>query len=436
MPSTKGLSSALCRTLAILVLLAFTSVCAQAQTTLSLWTLMGGGDGERMRALVERFNRSQNDSKVVVTTLTWGEPFYTKLMTAAAVGAGPDLATVHLSRMANLIGARSVRPLSAAELDAAGLHAGDFYPRLWRKAAPSGMAYAVPLDSHALVLFYNKALMRQAGLLGEDGELKPLEGMAALTAAFRVVKEKTGMQGVTMECAPNTYLAWRLWLSLLAQRGARVINNGRFAYGKDGEVALGAMSHWFAQGYASRGLDYPAATSQFMSGKAGFMINGVWEVPSLVAAAGKPGAFAYGVLPLPRLYDNASVWGDSHAFAVPDNAGKPVAPARLAASLKFVAFVSRHSLDWAAGGHTPARVAVAESSAAQQMEPNARYARAVAANIVYDPDGWYAGAAGPLQTSSAKFLPAALSGQLSPSQALALFEAEAGKLLRRRQPKP
>jgi multiple sugar transport system substrate-binding protein len=401
-----------------------------------MWTLLGGGDGARMRTLVEQFNASQTQARVLVTTLTWGEPFYTKVMTSTAVGAGPDLATVHLSRMANLIGAQTVRPLTSAELAAAGLKADDFYPRLWQKASRGGTAYAVPLDSHALVMYYNKALLAKAGLLDAEGKLKPIEGMAALTSAIRTVKEKTGMQGVTMESGPNSYLIWRLWLSLLAQRGARVITDGHFSYGKDGEVALADVANWFAKGYASRGLDYPAATSQFMSGKAGFMINGVWEVPSLVAAASQPGAFDYGIVPLPKLYGNASVWGDSHAFAVPNNAGKPIAPAKLAATLKFVAYVSRHSLTWASGGHIPAYVAVAESAPALALVPNASYARAVAANVVYDPEGWYAGAAGPLQASSAKFLPAALSGQLTPAQALSMFEAEAGKLLVRRQPKP
>ena len=121
---------------------------------------------------------------------------------------------------------------------------------------------------------------------------------------------------------------------------------------------------------------------------------------------------------------------------MPNNAGKPVAPARLAATLKFVAFMGRNSLAWAGGGHISVNVAVAESAPAQALLSNASYARAVAANVVYDPDGWYAGAAGPLQTSSAKFLPAALSGQLTPARALSMFEAEAGKLLVRSQPKP
>jgi multiple sugar transport system substrate-binding protein len=425
------------RILAGAALLAVLCSPARAQTEVRMWTLLSGGDGARMGALVEGFNASQKQARVVTTTLNWGEPFYTKVMTASAVGAGPDLVTVHLSRIANLVGAETLRPLSAAELAAAGMRPSDFYPRLMDKASYRGTVYAVPLDTHALVLYYNKDLMGKAGLLDASGALKPIEGMQALTDAFRLVKERTGAQGLAMECSPNSVTPWRLWLSLLAQRNAPLIEGKHFAYGKAGEETLAAVSNWFALGYARRGLDYPASTSQFMSGKAGFMINGVWEVPALVsAAATSPSAFAYGVAPLPRLYDNASVWGDSHGFALPANAGNPMPPAKVAAALQFVAYVSRNSLSWAKGGHIPANKAVAESPAALALTPNNSYAESVAHNVVYDPDGWYAGAAGPLQTSSSKFLPAALSGQLTPAKALSLFEAEAGKLLVRSQPKP
>jgi multiple sugar transport system substrate-binding protein len=441
MGETVACSSRILAVVALLVTLWPGAVAgAPARTEVRMWTLLSGGDGERMRALVDGFNASQAGAHVVTTTLTWGEPFYTKLMTASKVGAGPDLVTVHLSRLANLVGAETLRPLSKAELAAAGIEPGDFYPRLMAKSAWRGTVYAVPLDTHALVLYYNKNLLGKAGLLDAGGALKPIEGMAAFTDALRLVKERTGAQGLTMECSPNAVTPWRLWLSLLAQRGATIIEGRHFAYGKAGEETLAAMSSWFANGYASRGLDYPASTSQFMSGKAGFMINGVWEVPALVSAAASssssPNAFAYGVAPLPRLYDNASVWGDSHAFALPANAGQPMPPVKVAAALQFVAYVSRHSLSWAKGGHIPANQAVAESPAAQALAPNNAYAASVARNVVYDPDGWYAGAAGPLQTSSSKFLPAALSGQLTPARALSLFEAEAGKLLVRSQPKP
>ncbi|HEX8606501.1 MAG TPA: extracellular solute-binding protein, partial [Pseudoduganella sp.] len=180
-----------------------------------LWTLLSGGDGARMRALIDGFNASQQEVRVESTTLKWGEPFYTKLITASVAGAGPDLATIHLSRLPNLAGGGVLRPVTPAELAAAGLRGGDFLARQWDRSQYGGQTYAIPLDMHPLVLYYNKDLAGQAGLLDAAGMLKPIEGMAALTDAFRLVKERTGKAGLTMEAAQSTYAIWRLWLQIV-----------------------------------------------------------------------------------------------------------------------------------------------------------------------------------------------------------------------------
>jgi multiple sugar transport system substrate-binding protein len=421
--------------LAAALLLATLCVPALAQVEVRMWTLLSGGDGARMRALVEEFNASQRDVRVTSTTLKWGEPFYTKLITSSVVGAGPDIATVHLSRIVNLAGGGVLRPITGQELQAAGLDGGDYLPRQWDKAHYNGQLYAVPLDTHPLVLYYNKTLAGKAGLLDATGKLKPIEGIDALTNAFRAVKERTGMPGMTMESSQSSYAVWRLWLSMLAQRHVPIVANGRFAYGHAGEEALAQISSWFLQGYAQPGLDYPASTSQFMGGGAGFMINGVWEVPGLVEAqAKKTLGFDYGIMPLPRMYQDASAWADSHGFAIPANEGNPMSAQKLKAVLRFVAYVSKHSMGWAQGGHIPVYRPVAESAEARALQPNAMYADA-ALNVVYDPDGWYMGAAGPLEAMASKFMPAALSGQLTPGQALHMFEGEAARLLRKRPPR-
>lgn len=310
----------------LLAALAFALACdASAQVDVRFWSLLSGGDGARMRAIIEDFNARQREVRVISTTLNWGEPFYTKLITASVVGAGPDVATVHLSRISNLAGGGVLRPISAGDLQQAGLGEGDFYPRQWDKASYRGETYAVPLDLHMLVLYYNKTLAGQAGLLDANGKLRPIEGIAELTLAFKNVRERTGEKGMTMESGQNSYAVWRLWLSMLAQRQTPVITGTRFTYGQAGEETLTAVSDWFIKGYASRGLDYSASTSQFMSGKAGFMINGVWEVPALVLARNKRTLpFEYGVVPLPRMYGNASAWGDSHGFAIPSNGSRPL----------------------------------------------------------------------------------------------------------------
>jgi multiple sugar transport system substrate-binding protein len=337
--------------------------------------------------------------------------------------------------MTNLAGGGVLRPIAPGELRAAGLDPADFYPRQWQKTQHAGRSYAIPLDLHPLVLYYNKTLVGKAGLLDAGGALKPIQGIDALTDAFRAVRQATGRPGMTMESSQSSYAIWRLWISMLAQRNAPLIRNGRFAYGAAGVDSLARISRWFQQGYAQPGLDYPASTSQFMGGNAGFMINGVWEVPELVRGtrAGTIG-FRYGIAPLPQLYGNASTWADSHGFAIPANEGRPMTPAKVRAVLRFVAYVSTHSFGWAEGGHIPAYRPVAESAAARALMPNAEYA-AAAASVVYDPPGWYMGAAGPLEAIASKFLPAPLAGQLTPADALRRFESEAQRLLKKRPPR-
>jgi multiple sugar transport system substrate-binding protein len=410
-------------------------LAAPAAVEIRMWTLLSGGDGARMRALVDGFNASQRDVRVISTTLKWGEPFYTKLITSSVVGAGPDVATVHLSRIVNLAGGGVLRPIAPAELAAAGLRGPDFLPRQWTRAQYGGATYAVPLDVHPLVLYYNKNLARKAGLLGPDGRLAPIDGIDALTAAFRTATARSGRRGLTMESSQSSYAVWRLWLSMLAQQDVPVIRDNRFAYGAAGVAALARIARWFTDGYAQVGLDYPASTSQFMGGAAAFMLNGAWEVPELERArrAGTLG-FEYGIVPLPRLYAHTGAWADSHAFAMPANAGRPPDPAKVGAVLRFVAWVERHSIVWAEGGHLPAYRPVAESAAARALTPNASYASA-AADAVYDPDAWYMGAAGPVEGIAARFLPAALYGYMTPAESLARFEGEAARLVRKPPPR-
>jgi multiple sugar transport system substrate-binding protein len=408
---------------------------AFAQIEVRMWTLLSGGDGARMAELVERFNASQREVRVVSTTLKWGEPFYTKLITSSVVGAGPDIATVHLSRMTNLAGGGVLRPIAPHELREAGLNPTDFYPRQWQKSQHGGQTYAIPLDLHPLVLYYNKTLVGQAGLLDAGGTLKPIEGIDALTDAFRAVRQATGRPGMTMESSQSSYAVWRVWASMLAQRNVPLIQNGRFAYGAAGVDSLARISQWFQQGYAQPGLDYAASTSQFMGGNAGFMINGVWEVPEVLRATARGTlGFEYGIVPLPRMYGNDSVWADSHAFAIPASEGRPMPPQRARAVLRFIAFVSKHSLGWAEGGHVLAYRPVAESPAAQALMPNRLYAD-VPRSVIYDPDAWYMGAAGPLQAMASKYLPAALSSQLTPAQALRMFETDAARMIKKRAPR-
>src|SRR5215217_5830829 len=67
-------------------LMSFASIATAAETVV-WWDFLGGGDGVRMKKLIEDFN-TEHSGKIEIqgTTLDWGVPFYTKVQTSAAVG--------------------------------------------------------------------------------------------------------------------------------------------------------------------------------------------------------------------------------------------------------------------------------------------------------------------------------------------------------------
>ena len=100
----------LIKTLALTIGLCALSVAAQAKTQVVWWDFLSGGDGVRMKAMIQKFNAENPDIEIQPTTLEWGVPFYTKVQTSAAVGQGPDVMTYHLSRMPLGVSTGTLRP--------------------------------------------------------------------------------------------------------------------------------------------------------------------------------------------------------------------------------------------------------------------------------------------------------------------------------------
>ena len=80
------------------------------------WDFLGGGDGVRMKALIDDFNTEHPDIQITATTLDWGVPFYTKVRTSAAVGQGPDVMTYHLSRVPIALDEGVLSPITDEDL--------------------------------------------------------------------------------------------------------------------------------------------------------------------------------------------------------------------------------------------------------------------------------------------------------------------------------
>jgi multiple sugar transport system substrate-binding protein len=393
---------------------------ARATETIVWWDFLSGGDGVRMKAMLDEFNK-EHAGKVQIdaTTLEWGVPFYTKVQTSTATGQGPDIMTYHESRIPLGISTGVLSVLSPEELAAAGIKASDFGPANWRAAqGDDGKQYAVPLDIHSIILYYNKALLKKAGLLGDDGKPKGLDGAENWDAALAKLKAE-GVVGVSVPTADGASM-WRIFYTLLNQQDGVFLKDGKFLDGDNldkATTAIAEMQKWVKSGWTPSNTEYPASIALFTSGKAAMHINGVWEVPTMVDLAKKGQLFDWGAIQIPTFYAHPATWADSHSFAIPDRKGNPVPPEKRKLVLDTIHWFNVHSLEWASGGHIPAYLPVQDSQAFKDLKPNSEYS-SLAKTAVFDPRSVLAGVASPVYDAAGNYIMPAMNGDMAPDAAV------------------
>ncbi|SFG26344.1 carbohydrate ABC transporter substrate-binding protein, CUT1 family (TC 3.A.1.1.-) [Palleronia marisminoris] len=408
--------------------LAGTAMPAYAQQTVTWWDFFAGGDGVRMKALIEQFNEEHPDIQIEGTTLEWGVPFYTKIRTSAAVGAGPDLMTYHLSRLPLGLSEEVLTPITEADLEAAGLSEDDFFESSINAAkGPDGTLYAVPFDIHSIVLYYNKSYLEGTRFLDDEGNLTGIESVADFEEAMQAAADNGSQTPVTYATGDDggTY---RVFYTLLAQQGGTLISeDGEVLPGDSTEKAVKAleiMTNWHEQGWQPEQALYEASVALFTSGQSAFQLNGVWEVPTMVdlAESGSLG-FEWGAVEVPKLMDTQTTWADSHAWAIPIQGEEEMDPAKREAVMEVVGWMEKNAIQWADAGHIPAYKPVAESEEFAVMEPNATYA-SLAEDATYDPRSDVAGVASPVYDAAVNILSPAMHGYLSPEDAIEQMKAE------------
>ena len=394
---------------------------AQAQEVVEWWDFLSGGDGARMKVLIDRFNEEHAGAiEINATTLEWGTPFYTKVQTSAAVGEGPDVMTYHLSRIPLGVEAGVLSPITEEDLAAAGLSAADFQPANVEAAMVDGQMYAVPFDIHSIVLYYNKEMLAQAGLLGEDGLPTGLDGAENFAAALGKLQEAGIAQPLSIHDSTGDS-TWRIFYSLLNQQGGQFLDeNGEFLSGDNLDKAVAAadlMASWVRDGYAPPNIEYPASIARFTGGDAALHINGVWEVPTMADLAEKGELFEWGAVQLPTFFEQPATWADSHAFAIPNNQGDELTPEKRAAVMEVIGWMERNSTFWGTAGHLPAFNPSRENPEFQAMQPNATYAT-LADTAAFDPASPLAGVASPIYDAAGNYLMPSVNGEITAQEAM------------------
>ncbi|MDX0777867.1 extracellular solute-binding protein [Sinorhizobium medicae] len=403
---------------------------AHAEETVTWWDFFGGGDGVRMKQLVADFNEAHKGKiKIDATTLEWGTPFYSKVQTSAAVGEAPDIMTYHASRIPLAVKQGILQEITADDWKTMGLGRSDYAPATWEAVSIDGKQYAVPLDTHPIVLYYNKDLLKKAGVLGDDGKPKGMDSRENFTATLKALKAARVKFPLGSVTADGNFM-FRTVYSFMGQQDGELMTDGEFLAGdsaKKLENSLAVLSEWTKEGLQSTYTDYPATVALFTSGEAAMMINGVWEVPTMTDLKNNGKLFEWGAVELPVIFDHPSTYADSHTFALPANKGEEMSPEKRAAVLEVMSWMSKNSLFWATAGHIPAYGPVTNSAEYKAMEPNHTYS-SLTANIIFDPKTPLAGIAGPIFDVMSNFFVPTLNGEMEPAKAVEEIKAGLAEL--------
>ncbi|WP_214414613.1 sugar ABC transporter substrate-binding protein [Sphaerisporangium fuscum] len=204
-----------------------------------------------------------------------------KALLAAQQGNSPDVLIVDNPVVSTLAEAGVLTTTEQNKLDVTAIA-----PNLLAAGQSGGKTYGVPIGANTLALYYNKDLLKKAGV-----DIASVKDWSSLTAALEKVKA-SGKKGITFSAIGTEegsfqFLPW-FWGS-----GANLLKLDS----PEGVSAVALWTDWLKKGYAPNSVINNTQTTswqEFAGGDFAFAENGTWQL----ANARKTG-FGYGIIPVP-----------------------------------------------------------------------------------------------------------------------------------------
>ena len=361
----------------LITILVFNTSCSKTTESekqplaLTFWGPFGGGDGENMKKLVKEFNNTHKDIKVKFLIIPWGD-YYTKLRISIVAASAPDLAICHGSKIAQLSATGNLEDLAPLAKDI-GLNLNSFSKNPLLAGQYHNIQYGIPIDTHAMILYYNVNILRKCGILGanEDKLIFP-NGFRSFIKYLEIIKQKDPdifPFGAESKGAIPEFWIWYCFYTQFTN-APPYITDGKANF--DNKYGLKTLE--FMRSLAVKKL-WPYGISNsldlFKSGKSAMIIEGVWGMEQIENSK----TLNFRVMPIPKLFDKQSCWGDSHTIIIPKQKNHD----RMLASMKFIDWLTKNSSLWAKAGHIPARKSVLKTKEFKSLKYRSDYSSA--ANI-------------------------------------------------------
>jgi multiple sugar transport system substrate-binding protein len=326
--------SKLLRLLVPLALLAALGL-GQAQVQLTYWQYDFSTRIDAMNQLIEQFNAENPDIIVVQETFPY-DAYQQRVAAATAAGQGPDVVQLFYGWVAAWQRAGYIEPLPQEHISHEWIES--YFIPMVESVKLDGEYYGVPTAVRALALFYNKDMMREAGL---DPEAPPTTWDAFVDAA-KAMTVKRGPLFTQIGYGFGGQDHHLIRTVLMNQLGTPPYSadNTEVLYGNEiGAQALKTWTDW--QTVDEIGvLEFIPGTSGYREGfhtqqNIGMMIDGSFAIGQVRSNA----QFEWGVAELPTFENGVqsnfgSFWMNGVTAAAYEN------PEKLEAAARFIQYVT------------------------------------------------------------------------------------------------
>lgn len=405
----------------VLVLSSVLAGCRGVEThvvTVRFWNGFTGPDGRTMLHLVKRFNSQNPDVHVLMQRMDWST-YYNKLFVAGIGHRAPELFVIHTRAMERFARAGFVRPNDDLIAGTNPLDTHDIDDNVWRAVEFGGKHYSVPLDVHVMGMYYNRRLFREAGVTNAQGQPKPPTNRAEfLAAAHRLTRsasaghaEQFGFVFTNFESNVYTFMRQYGGQFFTQDYSRCILNNPQNV------AALQFCVDLIRKEKVAPPPENFDSWIGFRQGKVAMAFEGIYMLADLQ----KEKDLDFGGAPVPQIGDHHAVWADSHNLCLRADLHGP----DLAATWRFVKFLSDNSLDWAEGGQVPVRRSLRATPRFKAMTVQAAFARQIPI-VTYLPRLPFVFE---FQTEFDNAIEKALRGSVTPEQALQVAEVKVNEVI-------
>jgi multiple sugar transport system substrate-binding protein len=333
----------------ILILVFPLILLANDKIVINYWTLFSGGDSRPMQFIVDKYNESQDKVIVNLKVILWAE-YHKKLKENINKKDHIDLAIIQGSKLSEFIVENELTPLKEIGKKI-NINWDEFTDDTKNLIEFKNNYYAIPIDTHLLLTYYNKAFLKKASLLDNKDNLKEPKNKEELIDFFKNLKASIP-KGVVALGQPidNVFPFW-LWFSFYnqIQNNEGYIKDNKVLFNNpNGLKALELLTSLRDNEIYNEFITDNQAYNLFKYNKSAIFYTGVWSTWNYE----QNDNLDFGVAPFPKVFDKRAMWSDSHTLVIPKSVTMEEKRIEI---LKFANFVADQGIEWSVAGHIPSK---------------------------------------------------------------------------------